>query len=222
MLLENQTILERNGLSLMTLEKHSCNSARLSTDSARLELLEKASRNASMVWGYFPAFEGPEEYPESVRLASEVRNAVLDDGWGLSFARVSSGRQESVVGGLHVDANVDGTPTRDPHRKPGKEILRALVNVGPSQRVVSYCEQPLEELERLGVQAEDTGYARINPAKRLELKAVAIPPPEDGAVWVLKFWASLVPHAGEDGENGHFLLVYGKYASIEDGKKPNA
>jgi len=33
--------------------------------------------------------------------------------------------------------------------------------------------------------------------------------------WVLKFWASLVPHTGIDDVRGYFLVAYGAYGDFD-------
>ena len=209
MLLERKIILGTKEKPLIVLEKRACNIH--SFPAAQKELVQSATKNKSLVWGYYSSLDKETTYPACAQLAQDLRK-ITGTSLQLAFIRVSTGKQESGIGGLHTDSHIDGRPIVDPTRKENEEVLRVLLNGGTMPRKLGYCEFTPNELAQKGAILTEMGYTKVELPSSISMKTIEIPPREENAIWALTFWASLIPHTGIDDERGHFLIAYGKYA----------
>jgi hypothetical protein len=60
----------------------------------------------------------------------------------------------------------------------------------------------------LGVRVPRADYQVVELPAEIEVRTIEIPPLEQDALYALAFCASVVPHVGVDGADGHFLASY--------------
>lgn len=200
---------------LVVLEKHRFD-FKLELDDARAELVDHLLNSGeSFTWGYFPGMEDDEKekYPECIKLGKVLQDSFFDDrlDWELAFIKFANKKPVSPYGGFHVDVDVGAG-----HRRSDKrEIIRALVNLHDSPRIFLYSFADRNQLNRIGIKVPVEKYKRIFLPERF-VKKVEISPISDGEIFILKFFASLLPHFGSTDEHGHFLAGFGAYVDEGD------
>ena len=169
--------------------------------AAREELLRRRALGG-VRWGYLLGVEGDAAMPAARELAERLHDAVARPVGGcrgadfaLSFLKAADGRppraSEGVhYGGYHVDTHAD--------ERPGAELLRVLVNLGPQPRFVRYAPIVVRNRARY----------RVGELPGLPDRTVAIPGLDGCVVSYLTFWASMVPHVGVDTPAGYYLASF--------------
>lgn len=214
MLIQSKEILRIGSSPFMVLEKHSFDKAKAQIRASYLELIEKIdSENASHTWGYFPGLEKDEEskYPACIRLSSHLKENLLTDSYAhqLAFIRAATAKPISDFGGMHIDVDVGIGHTLSPEHSK-ENIIRTLINLFSTTRRLQYIPFEADFLRKKGVNIPHNRYSVID-CDGLEIKEIEIPPIEKNAIWVLKFYSNIIPHAGLTGDEGHFLAAYGAY-----------
>jgi hypothetical protein len=129
-------------------------------------------------------------------------------GYGLSFFKTTSGTAPAVEEGVHFDGFHLDTHPDIRNDADGVELARLLINLAPTPRAFRYAEIDRFGLARLGVRVPRSDYQVVDLPAAVEVRTIEIPPLEPDAVHALAFWASVVPHVGSDGPDGHFLASY--------------
>jgi len=217
MVLERRVIFGNNKDPMMVLEKYSCTLSPMKLDKTKVELLKYIEQEAgsSSTWGYFPAFNPERHFPACKDLEFELKKRLLSQIKGefsLAFIRLAIKKPISHYGGLHIDVDIAAGHTRT---NPN-EIVRLLVNTGDSPRILEYVNDSLTSLLNKGIKIQRDKYQILKLPKSVEINKIEIPPKEKHAIWVLKFWSSIIPHAGITSESGHFLVAYGKYSKRKE------
>ena len=199
----------------MKLFKLPFDTSKLKIKPALEELHAHANKERTLVWGFYTAYSDKTDpdYEHSIQLIEQLRPLVdqVSPDLELAFLRTSTGKQESGIGGLHLDAHKDSRPVQDPNRKEKEHVLRVLFNLGNAPRTLGYHDASLKEIEEKGGTLTEMGYTKVELPESLPMKKLDIPPIEEDGIWVLSFYASLVPHTGIDDEKGHLLAAYGLY-----------
>jgi len=219
MLLERKIILGTENDHRIVLEKYACELSVNKLYESRSELQKhiESNGNGSLTWGYFPEIKDQNQYPKCRILEEELSELLLskiNKNFSLAFIRLSVGKPASDYGGLHIDVDIGVGHTRTtPY-----EIVRLIANIGDAPRTIEYIDIDSDDLKNMEVEISRDKYAIITPPKSIKIKKLEIPPREKDAIWILRFWSSLIPHAGITNEDGHFVAAYGMYSSGEDCK----
>lgn len=212
-------------LSVMTLAEYPIDARRLGFAAAWFELAGMIRSDSNHTWGYIPEMDpDPEEYLASVRLAGALATQLLtrpglnDIDAELAFVRVATTEPDSTYGGLHVDTSPGILHHRDP-RFPAAthRIVRLLCNADNEHpRTVEYVPITRTALGEQGVEISTEEYEILDgrlPTDTPRL-TIAVPPRTDHSIYVLRFDADQVVHAGRTDRRGHFLISWGAYVSL--------
>jgi len=90
----------------------------------------------------------------------------------------------------------------------GVELARLLINLAPTPRAFRYAAVDRFQLARRGLGVPRSDYKVVELPPDVPIELIEIPALEPDAVHALAFWASVVPHVGLDGPDGHFLASY--------------
>jgi|SRR3989344_2382570 len=228
MLIQGKTILALKEIPLMALEKHSIKQKDYNFKEAYNELLDYLNKKGgeSHTWGYFPDFESDENlhYPECINLARQIeenfiKSLNLNNKPELAFIRVATKEPISDYTGLHVDVDIGVKHERDKSVPINKEIIRILINPYKYSRKLGYIKETRDELIKKGFGISKTKYKILKFLDEINIETIEIPPMERDAIYLLKFWSSIVPHCGITDEKGHFLIAYGMWSVIKNLKK---
>jgi hypothetical protein len=156
--------------------------------SARAELLDRGREpaGAAFRFGYLLGVELDElpELPALARLHGLLRERVVEPGYELSFFKTTVGQAPEAEEGVHFDGfHLDTHPD-----------VRS--------------DSDGFELARRGVRVPRADYQVVELPAEIEVRTIEIPPLEQDALYALAFCASVVPHVGVDGADGHFLASY--------------
>lgn len=216
-----EVVLGQDGQPLMALHEYGIEPELFDFDAAYQELVNHihTQTDASHTWGYFPELNpDPQDYPESVRLAEQLRTHLFDQqpqlqqlDYTLAFIRAATAEPVSDYGGLHVDVHVGIAHQRDARVDPQAEIIRFLLNPYSHSRTLRYIAMTADELREEGFDVPTNHYRILELPESLPFKEVEIPPLTDGRICGLQFYSSLIPHAGITDQRGHYLIVYGAY-----------
>jgi hypothetical protein len=178
---------------------------------AREELLASGgpANEAGFRWGYLLGVDAGRraELPLASRLDELLRDRLVEPGFSLSFLKAAEGPPPEVDAGVHYDGfHLDTHPelTDD----SGPELARILVNLAPFPRSFRFAKTDRFELARRGLPVHRGDYQVVELPDDVETELIEIPPYENGTLWSLRFWASVVPHVGLEGPEGHFLASY--------------
>lgn len=181
-----------------------------------------AEQNGDELWGYYPGHPRQEEVNKHPLPRCQQLHMHLDASFvplhrelrdtHLAFIRLCTGAHYSE--GLHLDAD-DQTAVAGDASRGGRDVFKFLMNLHPgASREFRYADVPLEELrERSGVALSRDAYSSIGyeALAGLPVSILRIPPRQGGTVFAATFLANTVPHSGNDGPEGHFLLSYAGY-----------
>lgn len=180
--------------------------------SARAELLDRGREpaGAAFRFGYLLGVEldALPGLPALARLDGLLREHVVEPGFGLSFFKTTAGQAPEAEEGVHFDGFHLDTHPDIRSDSDGVELARLLINLAPTPRVFRYAAIDRFELARLGVRVPRADYQVVELPAEVEVRTIEIPPLEPDRVSALAFWASVVPHVGSDGPDGHFLASY--------------
>ncbi len=229
MIVERRIILGTEANPLMVLGRHKIDPEDFDFLLAQQELLNyvKEKADESYTWGYFPELigkSGYNEYPYCTKLSEQLQKKFINNlreserNFRLAFIRMATRTPVSEFGGLHIDVDIGIAHKRDPSAPHEKEIVRFLLNPGKHPRILEYTEVDRNALQKMGVNISRTEYRILKLPANIEIKRIEIPPRENNFIWALKFWSSLIPHAGITDDNGHFLIAYGMYADTNQYK----
>jgi hypothetical protein len=185
--------------------------------AAREELLDRVTpeRDAGFRWGYvlgterrsLAGLEAVSEVEQAVR-RELIRAIEAETGrsYEFSFLKTTTGEPPEVgKGALYRGYHLDTHPDLD--RDRNVELARVLVNLAPTVRTIRFAH-----VDRLGLahgaRPQDPDDYRVELPAGVDEEVIEIPPLEDGAAYGVRFWASVVPHVGVEGPNGHFLASY--------------
>jgi hypothetical protein len=180
--------------------------------AARDELLDRGSdpSGAAFRFGYLLGVEldALEGLPAVARLERALREQVVEPGYTLSFLKTTTAAaREASEGvhyeGFHLDTHPDIRSDED-----GVELARLLINLAATPRTFRYAAMDRFELARRGLRVPRSDYQVVDLPPDVAIELIEIPPLEEGRLHALAFWASVVPHVGIDGEEGHFLASY--------------
>lgn len=209
---ERKIILQGVQGHLMVLEKHTLDVNLELLSRARNELLMYTTNAETGTWGYFPELKDENTYHSSQAL-SDYLQFLLGKGldWKLAFVRLATKEPRSEYGGFHIDVDL-GIGHTKPAEFQGKEIVRALVNVGAVPRTLAYIDKTRDELAKEGYAINPNKYEILKFSQDM-IKTIDIPPISEQNIWVLKFCSSQLPHFGLTDSRGHFLAAYGAWTS---------
>lgn len=206
----------------MVLEEHRIAVENIYFQSALEELLHHQSVYADpgCLWGYFPNISEDINYPRCQKLHERLTDSFvknlecsIEREVCLSFIKASISAVTADVGGLHIDVDADIGIVRPPNRGPNDEVLRILMNAHSRPREIQYTSETKNQLRSLGVTIDEDRYTIIQLNSAAELRAVEIPPKRDNSIYVLKFWASLLPHAAITSDEGAFVIGFGSFVN---------
>lgn len=178
-------------------------------------------------WGYLLGVEGRPgaASPAVERVVAALEERVLlaaaagsERRYELSFLKTLVGTPPEAAEGVHYEGfHLDTHPqiTAD----EGVELARVLVNLAPSARALRYAVTDRFELARKGVVVPRSDYQVVRLPAEVEVRTIEIPAQRGTVVSGLRFWASVVPHVGEERGDGHFLASYEALAPYEP-KRP--
>ena len=185
--------------------------ADLATD-ARAELLKRggSAPEDAFRFGYLLGVELDRlpELPAGSTLHRLLCERVVDPGYSLSFFKTTVGTAPEASEGVHFDGfHLDTHPDirSDEQRL---ELARLLINLAPTPRAFRYAARDRFELARRGLRVPRSDYQVVELPPDVAVETAEIPALEPDAVHALAFEASVVPHVGSDGPDGHFLASY--------------
>lgn len=190
-------------------------------EEARAELLARGGEpdGAAFRFGYLLGLELGRlpELPALRRLHRALCDDVVEPGYSLSFFKTTAGAAPAVAEGVHFAGFHLDTHPEIRSDDQGVELARLLINLAPTPRAFRYAEIDRFELVHMGVRVPRADYQVVDLPAAVEVRTIEIPPLERGAVHALAFWASVVPHVGSDGPEGHFLASYEVVLPFADG-----
>jgi hypothetical protein len=180
--------------------------------AAREELLDRGGDppGAAFRFGYLLGVEldGLDGLPAVAELERALRDQVVEPGYALSFLKTTAGAAPEASEGVHYDGFHLDTHPEIRSDDDGVELARLLINLAPTPRSFRYAGVDRFELARRGVKVPRSDYQVVDLPPDVPIELIEIPPLETGRVHALAFWASVVPHVGVDGDDGHFLASY--------------
>jgi hypothetical protein len=180
--------------------------------SARAELLDRGREpaGAAFRFGYLLGVELDElpKLPALARLDGLLRERVVEPGYELSFFKTTVGQAPEADEGVHFDGFHLDTHPDIRSDSDGVELARLLVNLAPTPRAFRYAAIDRFELAQLEERVPRADYQVVELPAEVEVRTIEIPPLEPDCVSALAFCASVVPHDGVDGPDGHFLASY--------------
>jgi len=215
-----QIILGPADKPLMVLERYPLEFDSTYIHNAYFELSEKGKQNETGAWGYFP--EMPEntntQYPHCYLLGKIIDEHIFSNMLSkderkqeLAFIKMSEGSLAGSYGGLHFDVTSGVGIYQANEENARKDILRCIINLHQTPRVLKYVEVPKGKLKELGVNIDERKYRPINLPKNVDVQTIEIPEVSGDQIWLIKFWSNIVPHVGETDERGHFVAGFGQY-----------
>jgi len=179
---------------------------------AREELLDRggAAGDDAFRFGYLLGVELDPlpGLPALARLERLLRERIVEPGYALSFFKTTTRAAPEAGEGVHFDGfHLDTHPDIRSDGQ-GVELARLLINLAPTPRAFHYAAIDRFELARRGLPVPRGDYQVVDLPSGIEIRTIEIPPLEPGAIHALAFWASMVPHVGRDGPEGHFLASY--------------
>jgi hypothetical protein len=179
---------------------------------AREELLDRggAAGDDAFRFGYLLGIERAAlpGLPAVARLERLLRERVVEPDYTLSFFKTTAGAAPEVREGVHFDGFHLDTHPDIRSDDQGVELARLLINLAPTPRAFRYAAIDRFELARRGLRVPRSDYQVVELPPDVPVRMVEIPGVEPHAVHALAFWASVVPHVGSDGPDGHFLVSY--------------
>ena len=179
---------------------------------AREELLARldGAGDDAFRFGYLLGVELDElpALPSVARLERLLRERVVEPGYTLSFFKTTTGAAPEVREGVHFDGFHLDTHPAILSDEQGMELARLLINLAPTPRAFRYAAIDRFDLARRGLRVPRSDYQVVELPSDVPIQAVEIPRLEASAVHAPAFWASVVPHVGSDGPDGHFLVSY--------------
>jgi hypothetical protein len=180
--------------------------------AARDELLDRGGdpRDAAFRFGYLLGVEldALDGLPAVAELERALREQVVDASYALSFLKTTDGAAPEASEGVHYDGFHLDTHPEIHSDDDGVELARLLINLAPVPRAFRYAAVDRFELARRGRTVPRSDYQVVDLPADVPIELIEIPPLETGRLHALAFWASLVPHVGVDGDDGHFLASY--------------
>jgi hypothetical protein len=180
--------------------------------AARDELLDRGNDppGAAFRFGYLLGVEldQVDGLPAVAELERALREQVVEPGHALSFLKTTAGASPEASEGVHFDGFHLDTHPDIRSDGDGVELARLLINLAPTPRAFRYAHVDRFELARRGLQVPRSDYQVVDLPADVPIELIEIPPLEPGRLHALAFWASLVPHVGVDGPEGHFLASY--------------
>jgi hypothetical protein len=181
-------------------------------ERAREELLGRGGSppGAAFRFGYLLGVELDElaSLPAVARLERFLREHVVEPGYALSFLKTTTGAAPEAEEGVHFDGFHLDTHPEIRRDEDGVELARLLINLAPTPRAFRYAAADRFELGRRGLPVPRSDYQVVELPPDVPIEVIEIPPLEPSGVHALAFWASVVPHVGMDGPDGHFLASY--------------
>jgi hypothetical protein len=179
---------------------------------AREELLDRGGspRDDAFRFGYLLGVEldALADLPAVAALERLLREHVVERGYALSFLKTTTGAAPEAEEGVHFDGFHLDTHPDIRSDEDGVELARLLINLAPAPRAFRYAAVDRFELARRGLRVPRSDYQVVELPADVPIEVVEIPALEPNAVHALAFWASVVPHVGVDGSDGHFLASY--------------
>jgi hypothetical protein len=179
---------------------------------ARAELLDRGREpaDAAFRFGYLLGVEldALPGLPALARLDGLLREHVVEPDYELSFFKTTVGHAPEAEEGVHFDGFHLDTHPDIRSDSDGVELARLLINLAPTPRAFRYAAIDRFELARLGVSVPRSDYQVVELPPEVEVRTIQIPPLQPDALHALGFQASVVPHVGVDGPDGHFLASY--------------
>jgi hypothetical protein len=179
---------------------------------AREELLDRgrSEPGAGFGFGYLLGVEldALPGLPALAELERVLRERIVEAGFSLSFFKTTSGRPPPAEEGVHFEGFHLDTHPEIRSDAGGVELARLLVNLAPTPRAFRYAEVDRFELAERGMRVPRSDYQVVELPPEVPIRVIEIPALEAEAVHALAFWASVVPHVGLDGPDGHFLASY--------------
>lgn len=183
-------------------------------DAVEAELIRGAAQDANHCWGYFPALSGRvgvcSDLPHSKQLSAalsmlEVQGKKLH----FNFVRFSSVRQHGLSS-FHVDTDAATAITGDPLTIRQRKVWRLLLNLSNKH----YRQMDYLDLDPFSVELyQSGGYLALPEELATEVRDVRrqakLLPRRGCLVAGVLFCSNHVLHAGNDGEQGHFVAGYG-------------
>jgi hypothetical protein len=180
--------------------------------AARDELLDRGSDppGAGFRFGYLLGVEldDLDGLPAVAELERTLRDQVVEPGYALSFLKTTVGAAPEASEGVHFDGFHLDTHPEIRSDDEGVELARVLINLASTPRAFRYAAVDRFELARRGVSVPRSDYQVVDLPADVPIELIEIPPSEPGRLHALAFWASVVPHVGIDGLDGHFLASY--------------
>jgi hypothetical protein len=179
---------------------------------ARAELLDHAAKpdGAPFRFGYLLGVELDRlaQLPAVERLHRLLSEEVVEPGYALSFFKTTVGAAPAVDEGVHFDGFHLDTHPEIRGDSDGVELARLLINLATTPRSFRYAAIDRFELARRGRAVPRSDYQVVELPPDVPVREIELPGLEADTVHALAFWASVVPHVGSDGPEGHFLASY--------------
>jgi hypothetical protein len=180
--------------------------------TARAELLDRGREpaGAEFRFGYLLGVEldALPELPALARLDGMLREHVVEPGYELSFFKTTVGQAPEAEEGVHFDGFHLDTHPDIRSDADGVELARLLINLAPTPRAFRHAAIDRFELARRGVSVPRSDYQVVELPPDVPVEVIEIPGVQPDGLHALAFEASVVPHVGVDGPDGHFLASY--------------
>jgi hypothetical protein len=180
--------------------------------SARAELLDSGREpaDAAFRFGYLLGVEldALPGLPALARLDGLLREHVVEPGYELSFFKTTVGQAPEAEEGVHFDGFHLDTHPDIRSDADGVELARLLINLAPTARAFRHAAIDRFELARRGVSVPRSDYQVVELPPDVPVEVIEIPGVQPDGLHALAFEASVVPHVGVDGPDGHFLASY--------------
>lgn len=221
MILTDDVILGDNSNPLMILQKFSIQDDLYCFDEARQELHSYWTENAvaGSPWGYYYWLDpkpSDADYPRCAKLRDQLQKSLLPSLYpdlNLAFFQyMPEGITKPNNSEFHLDVHDANGIERREGVPAQLDVLRVLLNAHSHPRILRYLDCSIEQLQSAGIDTSGTHYNAFTAPAGIQEQRIEIPPIESGYIWMLAFWANIVPHVGFSTETGQFLISYGRYA----------
>jgi len=210
-------VMVRGGTPLVTLCRVACAASEELFAAAQREVLERRGEfaNRGVSWGYLLGCERAataQDFPAAWRLWDELGRAVAanvgrasDAEFQPSFCEAYRGPVIREAEGVHFEGlHIDTHPKLD----ATTDLLRVLINVGDAQRRFRFGDATRVELAEAGLYVDRSSFGADHVERHVTMRDIYIPGRKHGEIYILVFWASIVPHVGVTEESGYFLYSF--------------